>query len=142
MRIEVSPLDFYRLDSETIKPADPELWAKAQDYMRRELDTPFQIDRMAKTWLAYDENEVCGIMSYIMVPDFTHFRVSGPNAVRATKMMADRVMGYLADSGLRGGYLLLHVSSKERPEQRCNRWQESLKAIEAVPADRFLVRVR
>ena len=142
MRIDVSPLDFQRLDSEAIRPADPMLWNAAEAYMQRELEKPFPIDRMAKTWVAHSGGEICGITAFLMVPDITHFRVSGPNAARATKMLTDRLQSYFADQGLRGQYVLLHISSKETPEQRCHRWDESLTAAEAEPADRMIVRVR
>lgn len=141
MRIQVSPLDFI-FDQGYEKHRDPDLWRMAEDYMRVELEKPFEIPKMAKTWVAHSGGEICGITAFQMVPDITHFRVSGPNAVRATKMMTDRLQSFFADQGLRGGYVLLHISGKERPEQRCQKWQESLKAAGAVPADRFLVKVR
>lgn len=142
MRIDVSPLDFDRLDADSVKPRDPELWAAAEAFMQRELDKPFDITRAAKVWAAHSEEEVCGITAFQMVPDITHFRVAGPNAVRATKMMTDRLQAYFADQGLRNGYVFLHISSKERPEQRCTKWEDSLRAAGAIPADRFLVKVR
>lgn len=141
MRIDVSPLDF-TFEQGYVKYRDSELWQKAEEYMQRELVEPFDPTKMAKSWVAHAEGEVCGITAFQMIPDITHFRVSGPNAARATKMMTDRLQSYFADQGLRGGYVFLYISGKEKPEQRCHRWEESLQAAGAVPADRMLVKVR
>ena len=142
MRLDVSPLDFDRVDTDAIRQRDPILWAAAERYMQEQLASPFDITRMAKTWVAHANGEVCGITAFRMVPDITHFRVSGPNAARSTKMLTDRLQAFFADQGLRGSYVLLHLSGKETPEQRCYRWEESMKAAGAIPADRYMVEVR
>ena len=147
MRIEVYPLDFQGQGA-LLEPVDRKLHDLAVEYCARELEGGDQLNlaRFAKVWVAVEiENgeyqAVHGITGYMMRIDLPVFRVSGVNAVRATKMLADRLHAYFQDQGARGHELFIHISSKERPEQRCTRWQESLAAEGAVPADRLAIKI-
>lgn len=143
MRMSVVPLDYDVIEPGVIKFRNPELHAKAMDFCRRELATgELDVTKLAKVWVAVAEDEVIGITGFCMKPDIPVFRVAGENAVRATKILTDRLLSFFADQGLTGVEVFVHLSSKERPEQRCERWEESLKAVDAKPADRFSVTVR
>lgn len=147
MRIEVIPLDFLGQGA-LLEPADRELHDMAVEYCARELEggDKLNLSKFAKVWLAVEMadgkyKEVVGITGYVMRIDLPVFRVSGPNAVRATKMLADRLHAFFQDQGARGHELFIHISSKERPEQRCERWEESLAAEGATPADRLAIKI-
>ena len=147
MRIEVIPLDFLGQGA-LLEPADRKLHDMAVDYCRRELQGGDKINlaSFSKCWVAVAMEgdvyaEVVGITGYVMRIDLPMFRVSGDNAVRATKMMIDRLRGFFQDQGARGHELFIHISSKESPEQRCARWTESLRSQNATPADRLAIRI-
>lgn len=151
MRIDVFPIDFVGTPP-LYEPKDRALFDAAQDYCKRELQQQFDFVRLNKVWVAignpvfkdgeYVSGEVCGITGYVLKPDIPVFRVSGENGARATKMLTDRYHAHFADLGWRGCEVFLHISDRERPEQRCPRWQESLVATGAKPANRFSVMVR
>lgn len=151
MRIDVFPLDFLG-QPPLYEPKDRGLFDAAQEYSKRELAEQFDFVRLNKVWVAvgnpvfkngqYVSGEICGITGYALKPDIPVFRVSGENAARATKMLTDRYHSHFADLGWRGCEVFLHISNKERPEQRCSRWAESLVATGATPADRYSVTVR
>lgn len=147
MRIEIIPLDFVGQGA-FLEPADPKLHDMAVDYCRRELQGGDQVNlaKFQKVWLAVEMEdaeykEILGITGYVWRIDLPIFRVSGANAVRATKMLADRLHAFFQDQGARGHDLFIHISSKETPEQRCTRWEESLGAEGARPADRLLITI-
>jgi hypothetical protein len=146
MRIEVIPLDFMG-QLPLIEPKDRKLHDMAVEYASRELAETVDFSRLAKVWVtcvmqAGKPKEVIGLMGWVYKPDIPVFRVSGPNAARATKMMTDRLHSFFSDQGARGCEVFIHISSKEKPEQKCAKWQESLKATNATPADRFSITVR
>lgn len=147
MRIEVIPLDFQGQGA-LLEPIDQRLHDMAVDYCSRELEGGSEINlaKFAKVWIAVamegaEYQEVVGVTAFVWRIDVPLFRVTGENAVRATKQLSNRIHSYFQDQGARGQELFLHISSKERPEQRCPRWEESLKAEGAVPADRFSVKI-
>lgn len=152
MRIQVIPLDFMG-QAPLYEPRDKKLFDLAMDYCNRELAEPIDFVRLNKVWVAVGDpkfdkagnlvdGHVCGLTGYVLKPDIPVFRVSGENAARATKMLTDRYHDFFADQGLRGQEIFIHISGKEKPEQRCPRWEESLSATDAKPADRFSVIVR
>lgn len=147
MRIEVLPLDFLGQGA-LLEPADRKLHDLAVDYCRRELHGGDQINlaKFNKVWVSVAMNgeeysEVTGITGWVNRIDIPVFRVSGDNAVRSTKMLIDRLRAFFTDQGARGHELFIHISSKETPEQRCTRWQESLASQKATPADRLAIRI-
>jgi hypothetical protein len=147
MRINVFPIDFMG-QPPLWEPRDRRLHDLAIAYCQTELAEEINLTQLAKVWVATECNDndkpeaVCGITGYVLRPDIPIFRVSGEHANRATKMLNDRLQAHFADQGWRGGEVFLHISSKERPEQRCENWQQSLKQAGAEPADRYKVRVR
>lgn len=147
MRIEVIPLDFIGQGA-LLEPADPKLHDMAVEYCARELEGGDQLNlaKFQKCWVAVvmendQYQEIVGITGYVMRIDLPVFRVSGANAVRATKMLTDRLHAFFQDQGARGHELFIHISSKERPEQRCAKWQESLASQKATPADRLAIKI-
>lgn len=142
MRVEVIPLDFMGQGA-LLEPADQKLHDLAVDYCARELQggKDLNLARFNKVWVALADGEVIGITGFVWRIDLPIFRVSGDNAARATKMLTDRVRSYFQDQGCRGQELFLHISGKETPEQRCPKWEESLAAAPAVPADRYSVKI-
>src|SRR5437868_9422214 len=144
MRIEILPLDFIGPQGALLEPADPKLHDMAVDYCARELagGQDLNLSKFTKVWLAVEMDQdqyhaIIGITGYVWRIDLPVFRVSGENAVRATKMLTDRLRCYFQDNGARGTEVFLHISGKELPEQRCQKWEESLAAVNAVPADRY-----
>lgn len=124
------------------------LHAMAIDYCRRELQDGDKVNlaKFNKVWLAVQMNgdeykEIVGITAWVYRIDLPMFRVSGSNAVRATKMLADRLHAFFQDQGARGSELFIHISGKETPEQRCAKWSDSLTAEGATPADRFIIKI-
>lgn len=134
------------------EPKDRNLFDAAQEYCKRELAEQFDFVRLNKVYVAvgnpvfkdglYVSGEICGITGYVLKPDIPVFRVSGDNAARATKMLTDRYHSHFADLGWRGCEVFIHLSHKETPAQRCAKWDESLVATGATPADRYSVTVR
>lgn len=142
MRIEIIPLDFLGQGA-LLEPADQKLHDLAVEYCARELEggADLNLARFNKVWIALEDGEVVGITGFVWRIDLPIFRVSGERAARATKLLTDRVRAYFQDQGCRGQELFLHISSKETPEQRCAKWEESLAAAPAVPADRYSVKI-
>lgn len=142
MRIEVLPIDFHGQGA-LLEPIDHELHDQAVEYCRRELQDGDKLNlaKFNKVWIARGEEGIAGICGFVWRIDIPVFRVSGPQAVRATKLLTDRMRAFFQDQGARGQEVFLHISGKELPEQRCQKWQESLLAVGAVPADRFSIKV-
>jgi len=141
-RIQVLPIDFMGQGA-LIEPVDRKLHDIAVEYCRRELQDGDKINltHFAKCWVVLRGEEAIGFAGYVLRPDVPVFRVSGDSAVRATAMLVDRMRSFFQDNGCRGHEVFVHISSKERPEQRCAKWDESLKDVGAVPSDRYSVRV-
>jgi hypothetical protein len=147
-RMGVVPIDFRRADSGALVPVDAQLFALVTEYCQFELSEQPDLDKLVKTWavVEFDEDRlvaVHGVAAYAgNVPDVPLFRVTGDNAKRATQMLYDRMNGFFADNGLRGKQVFLFLNEKETPEQRCPAYEESLKEVGAVPAQRLAVTVR
>ena len=145
--IRVIPIDFLGQGA-LLEPKDVNLHDMAVDYCTRELQDGKDLDlsKFNKVWVAVEMDgdeykEILGITGFVWRIDLPVFRVSGNRADRTTNMLADRLHAYFQDQGARGAELFIHLSSKERPEQKCDKWEESLKIQGAVPADRFLVKI-
>lgn len=146
MRIRVFALDFVGQGA-LLEPVNRKLHDLAVDYCRREIAGDVNLIDLRKVWVAatVEDNqplEVVGITGYVLKPDIPVFRVSGDEAARATKLLIDRVNGFFADNGATGSEVFIHISGKETPEQRCSKWQDSLTAVGAQPADRFSIIVK
>lgn len=146
-KIAVLPLDFLGQGA-LLEPVDRKLHDMAVDYCSRELQggSELNLAKFNKAWVAVsmegDEYvEILGITGFVWRIDLPVFRVTGTRADRTTRLLAERLHCYFQDQGARGTELFLHISSRETPEQRCEKWQESLAIEGAVPADRFLVRI-
>ncbi len=148
--IRVLPIDFVGQGA-LLEPADVKLHDMAVEYCSLELEKGDELNlaKFSKCWVAVqvEANEykkILGITGYVMRIDLPVFRVTGDTQNRVdvtTHLMAERLHSYFQDMGCRGQELFLHISSKERPEQRCEKWQESLAIEGATPADRFSVRI-
>lgn len=142
MKIEVIPIDFMGQGA-LLEPVHTELHDLAVEYCRKQLENGSELNltKFQKVWVAVCDGQIVGITGFAWRIDVPVFRVSGEQAVRATKALTDRLRAYFQDQGCRGQELFLHISSKEKPEQRCMRWDESLAAVGATPADRFSVKI-
>lgn len=150
MKIAVLPIDFIGQGA-LLEPVDQKLHDMAVDYCARELQNGHELNlaKFAKCWVLVGIEgdkyvEIFGITGYVMRIDLPVFRVTGSTDHRTdvlTHLMAERLHSFFQDMGCRGQELFLHISSKERPEQRCEKWQESLALEGATSADRFSVRI-
>ena len=147
MRMGVVPIDF-RNSQNGLVPVDAHLYTLVVEYCKIALAEQPVIEELAKTWAVVEyegENivSVTGIGAWGGdVPDHPIWRVTGPNAKRATKMLQERINGFHADRGARGRSVFIYISEKETPEQRCPDWEDSLKDVGAVPAQRMAVTIR
>lgn len=147
MRIQVFPIELMG-QAPLFEPKDRKLHDLAVEYCARELSEPVNFSQLWRVWVSAVVDaegkpiEVTGITGAVYRPDITLFRVSGKNAKRSTKMLEERLHAFLADQGLRGAEVFIHISSKETPEQRCPNWEDSLLSAKANPADRYSVIVR
>lgn len=147
MRMGVVPIDF-RNSSNGIVPVDVHLYTLVVEYCTTALAEQPKIEELAKTWavVEYEGEQVASVTGLAAwggdVPDIPIFRVTGENAVRATKMLYDRLNAFFADRGARGRQVFLYISEKETPEQRCESWESSLEDVGAVPAQRMAVTIR
>jgi hypothetical protein len=147
MSLNVIPLDFLGQGA-LLEPADRKLHDMAVDYCARELQggKDLNLAKFTKAWVAVEMDgqeykQIVGITGWVWRIDVPIFRVSGDRSDRTTRLLAGRLHSYFQDNGARGTELFIHISSKERPEQRCDKWQESLAFESAVPADRFSVKI-
>lgn len=137
--IEVLPLDFMGQGA-LLEPVDRKLHDAAVDFCAREIVTPVDFVKMAKTWVAVEDGKVLGVMGYVLRPDIPVIRATNEQAL---SMMAERLQSFFADQGWRGGAVFVHISKAEKPEQRCAGWKNVLIAEQkAEPADRFAIKVR
>jgi hypothetical protein len=147
MRMGVVPIDF-RQTNNGLVPVDSELFTLVTEYCKSALSQQPNLLELTKTWavVEYEGDTILAVTGLAAwggdIPDLPVWRVTGPNAQRATKMLYDRINGFFADRGGRGRQVFIYISDKETPEQRCEDWEESLKSVGAVPAERFAVTVR
>jgi hypothetical protein len=146
-KIVVLPIDFLGQGA-LLEPADQKLHDMAVEYVSRELEhgKDLNLSKFLKCWVEVvmdgsEYKEVTGFTGVVWRIDVPVFRVTGTNPDRCTMLLVNRLRSWLEDNGGRNTEVFLHISSKETPEQRCAKWEESLKAVGAVPADRFSVKV-
>ena|ERR1035437_5003802 len=125
-------------------PRDPELHDLTVEFARKELAEMPDFSQYVRVWVSAEMNgekpvEVRGALGFTMRPDVTLCRFLDR---RAFVGLLARANGYMADNGARGSDVLVYVNSSEGPEQRCPAWQETLGAVGARAADRYLIRVR
>ena len=144
MSIKVFPLDFLGQGA-LLQPKDQCLHDLAVDFCNREIVGDVNLARFAKVFISaeIDDSEkpvnVEGVTGHIWRPDISMFRATTD---RATVKLHHRWHTYFADQGLLGEEVFIHLSSKDKPEQRCASWDQELKAAQARVADRYLVKVR
>ncbi len=136
--MRIVPLDFLS-DGGFFQPKDRELHDKAEAFAKRQIVGEVNFVKFNKVWVAMENGEVVGLAAYVTRADVPLFRTVTD---RATTLIAHRLNDFFCDQGMRGQEVLLHLSSKETPEQRCANWQKELEAAGAVPADRFSVVVK
>lgn len=136
--MRVYPLDFLGQGA-LLTPSDPELHDLAVDFCRRELTKDVNLSQLSKVWIAKDEKQVLGIIGYVLKPDVPLMRATH---IEALRMLANRYNDFLADNGARGKETFIHVSRREKPEQRCDGWLEVLREWDAKTAERVSVIVR
>ncbi len=146
-KIAILPIDFLGQGA-LLEPADQKLHDMAVDYCARELQggQDLNLAKFAKVWVVVEMEgteykAIHGIAGWVWRIDIPVFRVTGKDVDRTTMALTARLRSHFQDNGARGSEVFLHISSKERPEQRCEKWKESLAAVGAVPADRFSVKV-
>jgi hypothetical protein len=146
-KICVIPIDFLGQGA-LLEPADRKLHDMAVEYCARELQDgkDLNLAKFNKVWVAVamegeEYKEILGITGFVWRIDLPVFRVSGDRADRTTHLLAERLHSYFQDQGARGTELFIHISSFEKPEQKCDKWEESLAIQGAKLADRFLVRI-
>lgn len=145
--MNVVPVDF-KNSPNGIVPVDAALYSRVIQYCQENLAEPPDMKTLAKTWAVVESGDndeivaVHGVTGTVNRPDIPVFRVTGENSKRATQMLYDRLNSYFADLGWRGHEVFIFISEKEKPEQRCAAWGESLNDIGAVPAERFAVTIR
>jgi hypothetical protein len=144
MILRAIALDFHR-QMGYVLPVDPDLHKLAIKFAEKELAQIPNYSEFARVWLAceMDGNDkpvsVHGALGYCMRPDFTMARFLNRNALVS---LYRRANDFLADNGCRGAEGLVYVNPDEAPEQKCPEQQESLKALGAIPANRWLIKIR
>lgn len=138
--IRIVPLDFLGPRGEAmIAPVDPELHDKAVDFCRRELTEEINLTHLEKVWIALKNDEVVGVMGYVLVPDVPVMRATDEDALRE---LAERYNNFLADNRCLGKHTFIYVMRGEKPECKCPGVVGVLKDWDAKLADRVVVKVR
>jgi hypothetical protein len=141
--IKIFPLDFLGQGA-LLQPKDGRLHDLAIDFCAKQLTEEVNLSQFGKVFIAAETDNgtpvaVEGITGYAMRPDISLFRAI---SARATAKLHHRWHTFFADNGILGSDVFIHLSNKETPEQRCANWNNELMAALAIPADRFLVKVR
>lgn len=141
--LKAFPIDFIRQGNYSY-PADRELHRMAVEFSEKELAKPANLSEYAKVWAACEMDgekieKVVGLMGFAMRPDITLARFMQPDAIT---LLHDRAQAYFADQGCRGAEVLFYMNSNEAPEQRCPQGLQTMLKLGALPADRWVVKVR
>ena len=137
-------LDFNRAAGYAM-PCDRALHQMAVEFAQKDLAAIPDYSGYTRVWVAAEVGEdekpiaIEGALGFTMRPDFTLCRFKNKQALVT---LYRRANAYLADNGCRGSEALVYVSSTEAPEQKCPQQKESLAALGALPADRYLVKIR
>ena len=123
--------------------ASPELRDAAHDFCQRELTLPegethWDLSAYFKAWVETEEGIVTGVAALIRRIDICVYRCT---TARGTAKMHQRLQNYLADQGLLGQDVFIQFSNSD-PDKMCANWQGEMEAAGAVPANRYLVKVR
>ncbi len=143
MILRAVALDFNRAAGYAM-PVDRELHRLAVKFAETDLSAIPDYSSFARVWAAVefgaDQKPVAihGALGFTMRPDFTLARFKNKQALVT---LYNRANAYLADNGCRGGEGLVYISSTEGPEQKCPQQKESLEALNAKPADRWLIKI-
>jgi hypothetical protein len=143
MKTLALPLDFKSFDP--LEPCDPRLFELADSFCRAELSEYPEFKSYRKIWVTVvidNDGEMLRVSGFQALMTVVDLPISRYTDSKSAKLLSERVDSYCADNGLRGAPVFVYLSSKEKPEQRCRDWVKWLKFWNAVPADRFLVRVR
>jgi hypothetical protein len=144
MILRAVSLDFDRAAGYSM-PRDRELHRLAVKFAETDLSAIPDYSSYTRVWAAVefgaDEKPVSiqGALGFTMRPDFTLCRFKNKHALVT---LYNRANAYLADNGCRGSEGLIYISSTEAEEQKCPQQKESLAALGAKPADRWLVKIR
>lgn len=142
--IKVFPLDFLGQGA-LLQPKDQNLHDLAIEFCAKEVTGEVNLSAFGKVFIAAEVDAkgkpglIEGVTGYVMRPDISLYRAL---TARATAKLHHRWHTYFADNGILGQQILLHLSNKDTPDQRCANWNNELMAAQAIPADRFLVEVR
>jgi len=141
--IHTLALDFNR-EGGLALPKDPSLHKLAVEFAQRELAEIPNYSEYAKVWVAACMDgdvpkEIRGVLGFTMRPDVTMARFLDRAAVIA---LYNRANSFFADNGARGSEVLVFVDSSEGKEQKCPQYLETLSALKAKPADRWLVKIK
>jgi hypothetical protein len=137
--IRILPLDFMGQGA-LLEPRDAKLHDAAVDFCNRELAAgkDINLSKFAKVWVGLRDEEVKGIMGYVLRPDVPLLRSTDGEVLRELGL---RMNDYFADQGAHGQEVFLYIGN-EKPEQRCMDWLKVLKEFHPKSARRLLVEIR
>jgi hypothetical protein len=144
MILRAIPLDFDRAAGYAM-PKDRDLHRLAVKFAETSLAALPDYSSFARVWVAAEfgaddkPSEIHGALGFCWRPDFTLARFKNRQALLH---LYNRANAFLADNGCRGSEGMVYISSTEGPEQKCPQQKESLEALGAKPADRWLIKIR
>jgi hypothetical protein len=144
MILRAVALDFHRAPGYAL-PVDRELHRLAVKFAETDLSAIPDYSSFSRVWAAVEFGvddkpiQIHGALGFSFRPDFTLARFKNKHALVT---LYSRANAYLADNGCRGSEGLVFIDSKEGPEQKCPQQAESLAALGAKPADRWLIKIR
>ena len=123
--------------------ASRELQDAAHGYCRRNLVLPegekdWNLGLFAKAWVEVERGKVTGVSAIMNRVDIAVYSCS---TARGNARMNQRLHSYLADQGLLGQDVFIQFSSGD-PSRMCANWQKEIQRAKAVPANRYMVRVK
>lgn len=123
--------------------ADSALQDAAHEFCKRELtlpegETEWNLGNRLKAWIDVEDGKVTGVASLINRIDIVDYRCT---TARGNAKMNQRLHSYLADQGLLGQDVFIQFSSGD-PSKMCANWDEEMNAAGAVPANRYMVKVK
>lgn len=115
----------------------------AHEFCKRELtlsegETEWNLGLFAKAWIETEDGEVTGVSAILNRIDIAVYRCT---TARGNAKMNQRLHSYLADQGLLGQDVFIQFSSGD-PAKMCANWDEEMNAAGAVPANRYMVKVK
>lgn len=139
MAIRILPLDFMGQGA-LLEPRDVKLHDATVDFCNRELaeGKNLNLAQFSKVWVGLQDDEVKGVIGYVLRPDIPLLRATDPEVLRA---LGWRINGFFSDQGARGQEVFLYIGN-ERPEQRCMDWRSALKEFHPKSGRRVLIEVR